>query len=909
MSKHKGSDDSKNDPQPPPNCIHNRPGFQVAHTRDPPTQQATITSSMSGITTLALGASGDRLKAKHRERSHTPAAPLPPTPTPASLLQTSFPDNISLHTEDNPAATDTAKPKRKHNNNAQRYCVECEQEDSFFKCKDCLGGCQLRCQACLFFEKDYLGNLGLRIQLGHRGHPCPCPMPGPPSFMVFNTSGVHSVNANYCDCPNDDGPDRRTQLLRLGRFPATFTRPNTAFMFDCLDTFHEHMLQGKGNLYDFYDVLLRKTDNANVSDSIYRYKEIHRVFQIWRNLMVLKPAGQGHDPEGIEATSPGSLTVECPACPHPGRNLPDDWQKAVNVNFKLKSKEHGLKDVELMPGWGPYVEESGYQNFIANYVDQPEINTCESEHDAIVRAQTRCTPGYAIFIMYDIGCQWSKNYQSRMADFPEHMRIKSGMKVDVLIPSWHINGHGERCKKRFCLWYTKGIGRTCREEVEISWSHTNPLVPSVREMAPVAWHDTLNDHWNGWNFHKIVGFRTLFAKRFQEAVLMSKKQTEVSDKFSEMFPSKVVNKWIKMVENWEGNPKAVNLYNEPEKTFPRFVFKNKLSRSKGKKTSKQLANLKEKRSSLIHKIQLWQPVQLAYVLHIATLLPFVHDVDEYTNQYANLESTPLFLPSSLPPSILTLSDKLKEMCEAECRLRELQADDALSKIHCLRRIITGLWLFKKINVSGTGNRPNTRMLNMYNRLHSKLQCAAHCYRTAYNALLALDPTRSWKEHLRKLDPADIRGSGRDPDDVEDTKRSKGRFEPSWIWLVPCSPCERGDDQTEEEFNDTIVLSYFEWRAKWWLEQDNRRQIEDMSVLSRVSAYTHKQASICDRMAARCAGYWLQIMKKHNVVPGVRNTVETTSKSDNDDDDDDELDKHEDSLDLGDLDVEDLVDFD
>ena len=32
--------------------------------------------------------------------------------------------------------------------------------------------------------------------------------------------------------------------------------------------FHEHTLQGKGNLYDFYHVLVLKTDNANVSDTI-----------------------------------------------------------------------------------------------------------------------------------------------------------------------------------------------------------------------------------------------------------------------------------------------------------------------------------------------------------------------------------------------------------------------------------------------------------------------------------------------------------------------------------------------------------------------------------------------------------------------------------------------------------------
>ena len=44
--------------------------------------------------------------------------------------------------------------------------------------------------------------------------------------------------------------------------------------------------------------------------------------------MALKRAGRGHDPGGIDATSNGELTVECPACPHPGHNLPDGWEKA-----------------------------------------------------------------------------------------------------------------------------------------------------------------------------------------------------------------------------------------------------------------------------------------------------------------------------------------------------------------------------------------------------------------------------------------------------------------------------------------------------------------------------------------------------------------------------------------------------
>ena len=47
--------------------------------------------------------------------------------------------------------------------------------------------------------------------------------------------------------------------------------------------------------------------------------------------MALKRAGRGHDPRGVAATSKGGLMVECPACPHPGRNLPDGWEKAGSM--------------------------------------------------------------------------------------------------------------------------------------------------------------------------------------------------------------------------------------------------------------------------------------------------------------------------------------------------------------------------------------------------------------------------------------------------------------------------------------------------------------------------------------------------------------------------------------------------
>lgn len=106
-----------------------------------------------------------------------------------------------------------------------------------------------------------------------------------------------------------------------------------------------------------------------------------------------------------------------------------------------------------------------------------------------------------------------------MANFPEAMQIPDTTRVDVAIPGWHINGHGTKCRNNFNLSYMEGAGRTTGEDIETTWAGTNLLAPSIQEMGPAAQHDTLNDHWNGWNFHKIVGFGMPFVLFFVDSIL------------------------------------------------------------------------------------------------------------------------------------------------------------------------------------------------------------------------------------------------------------------------------------------------------------------------------------------------------------------------------------------------------
>ena len=56
------------------------------------------------------------------------------------------------------------------------------------------------------------------------------------------------------------------------------------------------------------------------------YEAFMRMVREWCYLKMLKRAGRGHDPAGVKATQPEELAVLCPACPHPGINLPDGWK-------------------------------------------------------------------------------------------------------------------------------------------------------------------------------------------------------------------------------------------------------------------------------------------------------------------------------------------------------------------------------------------------------------------------------------------------------------------------------------------------------------------------------------------------------------------------------------------------------
>ncbi|TFY75854.1 hypothetical protein EWM64_g8158 [Hericium alpestre] len=337
--------------------------------------------------------------------------------------------------------------------------------------------------------------------------------------------------------------------------------------FNVLKLFHKLNLLGKLNAYDFYHGLESVTDGSGLYSVGHRYKEFLHTVCLYCLLMMAKWAGRGHDPMGMKGTSQGKCVVECPWCPQPGRNLPDNWQDvpeemkwlyalilAIDANFKMKRKQKKDTQKELGSGWAYFVEESSYQRYLENYTDQKEMKHCDSNHSAVdhanLLAQKRfavtgvgaivcachgffhkhgisdlqCSECYAnmdyvllstliltaqailmLILSYDIACSFHIRFFQRLREAPDRLQFDfSGLTLQWAIPKFHLLAHGEKCQGPFSLNYMLGAVRTSGEGIESNWALTNPAALSTWEMSGASHHEVLNDVLGAINWEKTI---------------------------------------------------------------------------------------------------------------------------------------------------------------------------------------------------------------------------------------------------------------------------------------------------------------------------------------------------------------------------------------------------------------------
>ena len=322
-------------------------------------------------------------------------------------------------------------------------------------------------------------------------------------------------------------------------------------------------------------------------------------------------------------------------------------------------------------------------------------------------------------------------------------------------------------------------------------------------------------------------------------------------------------------------------------------------REKGKSaTVRDHTEVIELRNTLSKDLVELRQAQRIYMPGLTPLLESDEDPDEPIK---------LWLPSDLA------QDDRGEWClpgipSLELRFRYAQADGSLAEIRRLRRLLQS-HLDQKAKHLSHVQQNVTRGKGIFGGVQGRIRRAAMRYRNARRAMLALDPSQQlspgWARRFQELADADIRGPGRETDD-----KSEGKFQPSWIWLLPhqtvrfptnepattapvpddsatdptstvaedlevvdsmrvhWAKCQARAERYEEEVTLTVeemgrTLRFFEWKKAQWLSLQSSRTRSatppSIQVQRGLRAYSCRQVHIYNTLITSFVNLWRKFL--------------------------------------------------
>jgi hypothetical protein len=191
-----------------------------------------------------------------------------------------------------------------------------------------------------------------------------------------------------------------------------------------------------------------------------------------------------------------------------------------------------------------------------------------------------------VLVSYDIGCQWDKNLQTRISQYSTSatFTLSSLSYWKVVVPKFHLSGHGQNCQLGYNINFTKGAGRMCGEGIESGWSQSGSMVIWTRENGPNARRAILDGHWGECNWQKLLGLRTslpnpdslvltsrpgtFLLKNLRRSLAWGKSQREAATSLSQNYSKETITEWARMRNKFDKDPKSPNPYKEPKiRTF------------------------------------------------------------------------------------------------------------------------------------------------------------------------------------------------------------------------------------------------------------------------------------------------------------------------------------------------------
>ncbi|KAJ6523886.1 hypothetical protein DFH09DRAFT_1329751 [Mycena vulgaris] len=821
--------------------------------------------------------------------------------------------------------------------------LSCKRGHAEFRCKDCHGcegfsaECTVRDHArnplhriqrwdwdAECFDNVSLKSLGLRFFPGRELHPdriCPHPKRAPgKNFVVMDGYGLHELDLYYCACGKGSS------------FAVT------AATFNVMCQYHVLSLESKCSMGKFYNSLARQTNNVGEPPAI------------WRNLQMLKRAGRCHETNSIETTKPGACTLECPACSHPGKNLPPDWKDvhrgpyhnvpsekqflyalflALDANFRMQWKDVSSEsaDADLGNGLVFFDEVVGYMKHLKDNWDQPQPKSTCVAHDAVntpdKEVRRTASSGIAtvdcarhnmkrpkavgdlqqgerylnmdwmffkgiegtllqlFFVSYDIACQWHKNIWDRMQSYPWELRQENSKRFFVfLVPKFHLPAHIESCNIKFSFLLMRYVGQTDGEVPERGWANINPLAMSTREMGPHLRWEVLDDHFNYWNWKKILAMGVFMYDRIRDYVPATVQTRCKTLEQERALPVETVAEWKEGVIAWEADPRAVNLFEQTTQHITIASVRYKLVQEGGgvvqentdsaellaqgvqledtecllkhdqdatrdHPTISQKRIMLERCSKTRRKILAWIDRRPAAEkrAEASGLEPVQGDL---------VQDIPLLFPSGLEAN----TAYIPELQRVEFCLREGQAHEALHEM-CHQLLV------------------RTHKYKYKDGIEEHISQATATYQVARKALEVLGPRlgkMEWVSVLQVLYKDDVRqmpegtfcrldGSAADADHNPAMNKAL-RIE--WARTHVRGLCNTEEvDLLEEEMRRTPV--YLHWRVDWWESQKthtSREQhpdlLEDKRQREGHDVYATRQARILRRITERFDKKWSTI---------------------------------------------------
>ncbi|KAG6823301.1 hypothetical protein H0H92_010681, partial [Tricholoma furcatifolium] len=175
--------------------------------------------------------------------------------------------------------------------------------------------------------------------------------------------------------------------------------------------------------------------------------------------------------------------------------------------------------------------------------------------DYLVLSSLKDTEIESVVLSYDIVCQWSIHWHDRMMSYPRSLQASSSIKeITFLVPKFHLPAHIEECNLAYSFNLTRGMGRTDGEAPERGWANINPIAQSTKEMGPGSRRDTIDDHFNDWNWKKKIQLGKRMLTKIQEAAKGSREHADALHELEAAIPKDVIEEWAAEVERWERNP-------------------------------------------------------------------------------------------------------------------------------------------------------------------------------------------------------------------------------------------------------------------------------------------------------------------------------------------------------------------